>query len=69
MGRTLLYLVSFVGLAAYALESPLARLFAVMFANTTVSIGYAVDWSAPIASVGYQGIRTTSFSLSLLSSR
>lgn len=69
VGRTLLYLVSFVGLAAYALESPLARLFAVMFANTAVSIGYAVDWSAPIASVGYQGIRTTSFSLSLLSSR
>ncbi len=58
IGRNALYLVSYVGLAAYALGSPLVRLFAVMFANIAVGIGFAVDWSAPVASVGYQGTRT-----------
>lgn len=28
-----------------------------MFANVAVSIGFAVDWSAPVASVGYQATR------------
>lgn len=60
-GRAILYLVSYIGLAGYALESPLARLFVVMFANVAVSIGFAVDWSAPAASVGYQGTRTICF--------
>lgn len=58
IGRTALYVVSYIGLAAYALGSPLVRLFAVMFANVAVSIGFAVDWSALVASVGYQGTRT-----------
>ncbi|TFK50059.1 hypothetical protein OE88DRAFT_1661586 [Heliocybe sulcata] len=44
-GKMTLHVLSFIGLAAYALPSPLLRLFAVSFANMALSIRQAVDWA------------------------
>ena len=57
-GRTVLYGLTLVGLAAYLLESPLYRLFAVAFANFAMCIGWTIDWSVPISSMGYQSAGT-----------
>ncbi|KAI0784469.1 Frag1/DRAM/Sfk1 family-domain-containing protein [Abortiporus biennis] len=54
VGRTVLYGLTSIGLAAYALPTPLQRLLAVAFANMACCIGFAVDWSGPVKSVGYQ---------------
>ncbi|KAH9943702.1 Frag1/DRAM/Sfk1 family-domain-containing protein [Amylocystis lapponica] len=56
-GRTTLYLLSLTGIAAYALNSPLQRLFVVSFASAVACIGAAADWSGVERNdVGYQGI-------------
>ncbi|TCD63760.1 hypothetical protein EIP91_004975 [Steccherinum ochraceum] len=55
-GRTILYVLTIAGIVAYASNSPLVRLLAVMLANSALSIGFAVDWSAPAASASYQSI-------------
>jgi hypothetical protein len=57
-GRTVLHCLSLVGLGAYALKSPVYRLFAVAFATSMTCIGWAVDWSARPANLGYQAMRT-----------
>ncbi|KDQ53108.1 hypothetical protein JAAARDRAFT_39481 [Jaapia argillacea MUCL 33604] len=58
-GRTTLHLLSFLGLAAYAVEDPFARLLAVALANMALSIRLAVDWTgADGRGAGYQGILT-----------
>ncbi|KAI0648890.1 Frag1/DRAM/Sfk1 family-domain-containing protein [Trametes meyenii] len=43
-GRTVLHGLALVGVAAYAVPSPLGRLFLVSFASAAASIGAAVDW-------------------------
>ncbi|KAJ3556781.1 hypothetical protein NM688_g1829 [Phlebia brevispora] len=57
-GRTVLHVLSLTGLGAYVLTSPAHRLFAVTFANFALFIGWAIDWSVPMSSIGYQGIIT-----------
>lgn len=44
-GQTTMQLLSFVGIAAYALESPLHRLFLVAFATSAAMIPQMVKWS------------------------
>jgi hypothetical protein len=44
-GRTYLHLLSFSGLAAYALTSPLHRLLLVTYANISAVLRLAVDWT------------------------
>lgn len=67
VGRTVLYALTVTGIAAYALNSPLLRLLIVMLANAALSMGFAIDWSAPLASTSYQGMRKcTIFSSSSL---
>ncbi|KZT29935.1 hypothetical protein NEOLEDRAFT_1238654 [Neolentinus lepideus HHB14362 ss-1] len=56
-GKVTLHALSFVGLAAYALPSPLLRLFAVAFANMALNIRQAVDW-ADGKQAWYNGILT-----------
>ncbi|CAL1715979.1 unnamed protein product [Somion occarium] len=58
IGRTLLHILTLFGLLAYASKNPLARLLIVAFANAALSIGVAVDWSAPVCGVGYQATIT-----------
>ena len=53
-GRTILHIFTLSGQLAYFSKSPLIRLFIVAFANFALSIGVAVDWSQPLAGVGYQ---------------
>ncbi|CCM06427.1 uncharacterized protein FIBRA_08688 [Fibroporia radiculosa] len=52
-GRTTLHLLSLTGLAAYALDNPTHRLFAVSNAAAIVNIGAAVDWTSDTS---YQGV-------------
>jgi hypothetical protein len=54
VGRTALHMLTLVGLLAYLSKSPVYRLLAVAFANVVNCIGWAVDWSAPATSIGYQ---------------
>ena len=56
LGRTTLYVLTITGVAAYMSNSPLIRLLIVMFANAALCMGFAIDWSAPLASASYQGI-------------
>lgn len=63
-GRTVLHVFTLTGQLAYISNSPLLRLFIVAFANAALSIGVAVDWSAPLSSVGYHA--TSMFPLILL---
>lgn len=56
-GKMVLHSLSLVGLLAYALPSPLSRLFAVAFANMALSIRQAVDWADGHRS-WYNGILT-----------
>lgn len=44
-GRTWLHWLSIIGLAAYKLEDPLKRLFAVAFANIVGALLKAIEWS------------------------
>jgi hypothetical protein len=44
-GRSFLHLLSFCGLAAFALSSPLHRLLLVTFANISAVLRLAVDWT------------------------
>ena len=53
-GRTILHIFTLSGQLAYFSKSPLIRLFIVAFANFALSMGVAVDWSQPLAGVGYQ---------------
>ena len=55
-GRTILHVLSLVGLFAYLLKSPFQRLIAVAFANVVLCIGWTVDLSAASASVDYQAL-------------
>ena len=55
-GRTVLHVLTLLGLAAYLTESPVYRLLVVAFASSTMAIGLAVDWSVPPATIGYQGM-------------
>lgn len=55
-GRTVLHLLTLVGLGAFVLKSPVERLFAVAFANSALCIGWVVDWSATPATLGYQSL-------------
>ncbi|KAH8100162.1 Frag1/DRAM/Sfk1 family-domain-containing protein [Cristinia sonorae] len=57
-GRTILYALTAMGIAAYALSSPLLRLLVVMIANAALCVGFAADWSAPPVSASYQGLLT-----------
>ncbi|KAI0806029.1 Frag1/DRAM/Sfk1 family-domain-containing protein [Irpex lacteus] len=57
-GRTVLHLLTLVGLGAFVLKSPVERLFAVAFANSALCIGWVVDWSATPATLGYQSLLT-----------
>jgi hypothetical protein len=56
-GLTTLHLLSFSGLAAYALELPLHRLFVVTFATVAVVMRQVVEWAGVEGTdVGYQGV-------------
>jgi len=59
-GLTTLHLLSFFGLAAYALNTPIHRLFIVAFATAALTIQQVVEWAGVGESdVGYQGIRSS----------
>ena len=56
-GRNTLHFLSLSGLAAFALRSPLARLFIVAFANVCVVLRQVIDWTGIDGNgVGYHGI-------------
>lgn len=66
-GRTILHLLSFSGLAAYAFDRPIHRLLVVTFATAIVVMRQVVDWTGVDANdCGYQSIRTCYFAMSLV---
>jgi|SRR5882762_1248274 hypothetical protein len=57
-GRTTMHALSFLGLAAYALDRPVHRLLVVTFATAVLVIRQVVDWMGEDGyGVEYQGIR------------
>lgn len=69
-GRTTLHLLSFSGLAAYALDRPVHRLLIVTFATAIVVVRQVVDWTGTDANdSGYQSTRKYYFDTSLISHR
>lgn len=57
-GRVTLRVLSLIGLAAYKIDGPLERLWAVIGANIAVLLSQVADWTA--GDVGYQGLRAFS---------
>jgi len=57
-GLLVLHILSFSGLLAFALDSPLNRLFVVSFANAVIMIRQVLDWTGLTgSSVTYQAMR------------
>jgi|ERR1700691_6174754 hypothetical protein len=57
-GRTTMHTLSFLGLAAYALNRPVYRLLVVAFGTAVLIIQQVVDWTGEDGyGVEYQGIR------------
>ena len=58
-GQVAMHLASVIGLAAYAIPSPLGRLFAVAFATILATLRQVVDWAGMVEGeddVGYQAL-------------
>lgn len=67
-GRTILHLLSFFGLVAYAFDRPIHRLLIVSFATAIVVIRQVVDWTGVDANdSSYQSICTCYFAMPLIS--